>query len=500
MRPSKRVLVVSLAFAALVVSSVARAQDWPMYGRDLKHSFTNPGSLINVGNVGLLMPAWDFTTGDAVSASPAVVHGVVYVGSWDGFFYALDAATGAVRWTFQVDCQSSVQPIPAQCPGGPSAPSDRAETDGGLITSSTVVDGKVYFAGGKTMYCLNAADGSLVWKEVICGKPEAPSCESDDADPTRIFSSPAVFQGNVYIGHTPDGANGYRGGIVALDATTGALRRRFEVDPVLDASGNPVPGPGQNRGCGPVWSSAAVDERNRLVFFGTGDCGFDAPPPYHEAILALQAGSLDVRWAFRPRTSDACDFDFGASPNIIDLGGNRWVGEGGKDGTYYVLNRLTRNAGGQLVWKANVVFGGFSGGFIGSTAFDGRRVYGGTAFGELGNPNGVCDPNDPRDTLLQQPTMHAFDPAARTVAWEENGGPAVGASSVANGVVFVGTPAPPSLRAFDAQSGTLLRQIPMAGAVNSSAALVGDSLFVGSGDSESGAGGGVHALRLPSLR
>jgi len=37
--------------------------------------------------------------------------------------------------------------------------------------------------------------------------------------------------------------------------------------------------------------------------------------------------------------------------------------------------------------------------------------------------------------------------------------------------------------------------LPMTGAVNSSAALVGDTLFVGSGDSESGAGGGVHALR-----
>ena len=97
MRPSNRVLVTLLAFAVLVVPSVARAQDWPMYGRDPKHSFTNPASLINAGNVGLLMPAWDFTTGDVVSASPAVVHGVVYVGSWDGFFYALDAATGVVK-------------------------------------------------------------------------------------------------------------------------------------------------------------------------------------------------------------------------------------------------------------------------------------------------------------------------------------------------------------------------------------------------------------------
>ena len=55
-------------------------------------------------------------------------------------------------------------------------------------------------------------------------------------------------------------------------------------------------------------------------------------------------------------------------------------------------------------------------------------------------------------------------------------------------------PRPPA-RAFDAQSGMLLQEFPMPGAVNSSAALVGDTLFVGSGDSESGAGSGVHALR-----
>src|SRR5207244_9689621 len=121
----------------------------------------------NATNAVRSTPAWNFTAGDVVSASPAVVAGVVYVGSWDGFFYALDAATGALKWQFQVDCQSSAQPIPAQCPGGPSAPPDRAETDGGLITSSAaVVDGRVYFAGGQTVYCLNAADGSLVWKEV----------------------------------------------------------------------------------------------------------------------------------------------------------------------------------------------------------------------------------------------------------------------------------------------------------------------------------------------
>jgi hypothetical protein len=105
--------------------------------------------------------------------------------------------------------------------------------------------------------------------------------------------------------------------------------------------------------------------------------------------------------------------------------------------------------------------------------------------------------------------MHAFDPTARMVAWQQNGAPALGASSVAgsaasNGVVFVGTPSAPSLllpslRAFSAQSGVLVHTIPMQGAVNSSAALVGDSLYVGSGNSNDGRGGGVHAFRLPAL-
>jgi len=99
--------------------------------------------------------------------------------------------------------------------------------------------------------------------------------------------------------------------------------------------------------------------------------------------------------------------------------------------------------------------------------------------------------------VLQQPTMHAFDPAMHTVPWEQNGPPGVGASSVASGVVFAGAVAPGSLRAFDTQTGLLLSTIPTGGSVDSSPALVGAALYFGTGDSESGANGGVHAYRLP---
>jgi PQQ-like domain len=83
--------------------------------------------------------AWTFPTGDAVSASPTVVEGVVYVGSWDGYFYALDAKLGTLKWKFKVDCQYTVLPIPPHClpPGFPPPP--RTTTGGGMITSSAAV-------------------------------------------------------------------------------------------------------------------------------------------------------------------------------------------------------------------------------------------------------------------------------------------------------------------------------------------------------------------------
>ena len=43
---------------------------------------------------------WSFATGDVVHASPAIADGVVYVGSWDRNVYALDAATGRERWKY----------------------------------------------------------------------------------------------------------------------------------------------------------------------------------------------------------------------------------------------------------------------------------------------------------------------------------------------------------------------------------------------------------------
>lgn len=477
--------------------------NWPMYGGNLSHTFSNPESAINRRNASSLKLAWSFVTGDAVSASPTVVNGVVYVGSWEGYFYALEANSGRLIWKFQVDCQNSVAPVPPQCLAPGEVPPDRLFTDGGLITSSAaVVDGKVYFAGGKTLYSLNALDGSLLWKRVICGNPDDPNCASDSNDPARIFSSPAVFDGSVFIGIDVDGVNGYRGGFLAIDATTGETRWRFEVDPILDSTGRAVGG--INRGCGNVWSSAAIDTQHLLVFFGTSDCMSDTTPPYHGAVIALETTGGKLRWVFRPRERDVhlCDFDFGSSPNVIDIGDQHYVGIGGKDGTYYLLQRLTQSPTGQLAWATNVVYGGMVGGFFGAAAFDGEHIFSATGIGD-GNPftlTGQCDPSNPRDTFIQEPSIHALNTTHGRILWEKNSNQSFAPTSLADGVVFsglLGLLGPPALNVYHSLTGELLLSLPLSGSVNSGATPVGKMVFVGSGNSSDGTGSAVHAFTLP---
>ena len=43
---------------------------------------------------------WKRRTGGPVAATPAIAGGTLYVGSYDGKFYALDTHTGAPRWKF----------------------------------------------------------------------------------------------------------------------------------------------------------------------------------------------------------------------------------------------------------------------------------------------------------------------------------------------------------------------------------------------------------------
>ena len=56
---------------------------------------------------------WAHITGDMVDWCPAVADGTVYVGSHYGKVYALNAATGRLRWVYTTGIMPDSGPAPA---------------------------------------------------------------------------------------------------------------------------------------------------------------------------------------------------------------------------------------------------------------------------------------------------------------------------------------------------------------------------------------------------
>ncbi|MGH9136201.1 MAG: PQQ-binding-like beta-propeller repeat protein [Acidimicrobiales bacterium] len=423
-------------------SSEWACPDWGMYGRTLSRTFaTDCPSPINPRTVWRLAPAWFVDLPVPVTASPAVVGGVVYIGAWDGVLYALDARSGAIRWRYST--------VPA--PGAAFGPivSSAAVTDvayAGADTRRLVIVG-----AGPRVVAVDATDGREVWvHDASAGL---------SASPTEYEASPVVWNDLVLVGrdtHNEPGeaTGGVRGGLVALDVRTGDVRWVFEPERDQPAAG-----------CGGVWSSAAVDPELGLAFVGTANCpdASFAWTPYTNAVVAVDLASGEPAWSFQPSGPPDDDTDFGATPNLfVDDSGRAILGAGKKDGTYYALDRTT----GALLWSTHVAdpLPGV-GGFIGSPAVWAGDVFGGTA---LGSP----------------PYLHSLDGATGAVRWRGGVGPTYGASAVADGVVF-NAALDLLLKAYDARTGRLLWAAPLAGPASSGPVVVGDMVFIGSGTSTS---------------
>ena len=136
---------------------------------------------------------WRYKTGEdheiynqvGIQSSAAVMDGVVYFGCRDSNFYALDAATGQKKWSFN-------------------------NKGSWVITSPAVLDGKVYFATSDTamFYALDAKSGAPVFSL----KFKWP-----------MFSSPAIAGSMLYMGT-------HEGKLIAIDLKGQKLAWEFQTD------------------------------------------------------------------------------------------------------------------------------------------------------------------------------------------------------------------------------------------------------------------------------
>jgi glucose dehydrogenase len=103
-RISTLVLILCACFVSVAWSQQPTSKcsnNWTEFHRPNMERWNPCEKVLNVGNVRNLNLKWSYATnGPIVLSSPAVVNGVVYVGSDDSNVYALNAGTGAKLWSY----------------------------------------------------------------------------------------------------------------------------------------------------------------------------------------------------------------------------------------------------------------------------------------------------------------------------------------------------------------------------------------------------------------
>ncbi len=281
--------------------------DWTQFHRDNMQRWNPYETVLGVGNVAGLQLKWKEYIGQFdfwIQSSPAVVNGVLYVGSGDGDVYALNTSNGAAIWKYATGVE--VESSPAVANGVVYVGSDggyvyaltastgaliwKYATGSSVESSPAVANGMVYVGSDDSyVYALNASTGDLVWKYATEG---------------QVFvCSPAVANGVVYAGSFGD-ANVY-----ALNAGTGALIWKY-------ATGNGVE------------SSPAV--ANGVVYFGSDDYN----------VYALNASTGVKLWSY------FTGHGMRAAPAVAN-----GVAYFSSDvGTVYALNAST----GAVLWDSDV--------------------------------------------------------------------------------------------------------------------------------------------------
>jgi alcohol dehydrogenase (cytochrome c) len=306
------------------------AGSWPYPNADLANTRDAPGSVITSANVSKLQQAWTFKLPAAavhsgpgygsLAAVPIVTGGVVYFQDLNANVYAVDLATGKLKWEYPVN-------VPEESGPGPD----------GVAVAGRVVYGETSTA----VFALSASTGKTIWidKNLLT------------AGQGKFEIQPQVANGRVYLASAY--GNGPGGGVLlALNASTGAVIWRF----------NTLLGPDEGvesigAGSGGAWETPLVGA-DGSVTFGIGNPYQSAASAisdpsaqlYTDSDVNLTAATGKLRWYYQGLPNDFMDHDMQASPIATTIGGAPAIIGSGKLGFVYAMNAST----GRLLWKTPV--------------------------------------------------------------------------------------------------------------------------------------------------
>ncbi len=395
------------AFSLLVCTATFASSDteWPVFGGNWDHQRHTLSTQITPRNVGQLDLAWEFDTGVSSSfqATPIVVNGIMFVSLPFNHVVALKADTGKLLWRYT---HNRIKDRPMCC-----GPANR-----GVAVS----DGKVFMGTvDSRLLALDARTGQKLWDiDVTKGEQgvqedaatlgsqldtQGGKLEVSGASGAGINMAPMVFDGKVIVGITgvgyglhldspdPDaplgavvgiaGNYGRRGFMAAYDANTGTLAWKFDTVPEQGWEGEfrqttpdgvTLPRNIEQEkaaaaqypdawkyGGGSAWSTPAIDRKNGILYFGTGNPspqmeGSSRPGDnlYTASLVALDVRTGKLKWHYQQVPHDMWGYDV-ASPPVLFTSQHQGqaieaVGQAGKTGWFYVHNRIT----GELLFKS----------------------------------------------------------------------------------------------------------------------------------------------------
>lgn len=335
--------------------------NWTAYAGSNLSNHYSPASQITPGNVGHLVKAWEFHTGDLPAPgdkteylnenTPLKVGNSVYVCTPTQQVIALDAASGTEKWRFnpQAD-KKALFTAGAYCRG--VAYFERTDIAAGAACHARILWG---VTGGR-LAAVDAETGKLCEDFGDKGYVDLKKGIGDFIP--GYFgntSAPIVVRGKVIIGHmVRDGQDRFApsGVVRAYDAVTGKFAWAWDLGrPGITSE----PGPDEHYtpGTPNVWAPMSADDKLGLVYMGTGNAagdfyGTERTPEeeeYTASLVAVDAETGQVKWHFRTVNHNLWDFDIGPQPNLVDWptpqGVRPAVIQATKSGQIFVLDRET---------------------------------------------------------------------------------------------------------------------------------------------------------------
>lgn len=316
-------------------SSAARASEWTRTdGPDGAH--TSPLHDITAGTVDGLEVAWTYRTGDvsdgkggaagtAFQATPIMVDGTLFVSTPYSRVIAVDAETGAERWTFDPGVDRSEKGHKMVTTRGVATWVDPSRGPGDPCRRRIVsvsYDARLFALDAATG---NPCDGFGVSGQVdlVRGIPRIEGREEQ----FRHTAAPTVIHDLIVVGSTVFDnleANAPSGRVRAFDVRTGALRWSFE--PLEGVGGFDEKGRWVPAGAANTWVSITPDPDRDLVFVPTGSPSPDhygglrpGDNGYANSLVALRASTGRVVWHRQLVHHDLWDYDLATPPALVSI-------------------------------------------------------------------------------------------------------------------------------------------------------------------------------------